>query len=87
MVETYRSYVIRVRRRNDLGDSVHLDVEDLFGGRRVALNGDAARTLADRLTDMVASADEPAPGEAIPPDDVPGSPRRPRRASPPSGRR
>jgi hypothetical protein len=76
VVETYRSYVIRVRRRGDLDDSVRLDVEDLLGGRRAALNGDEARTLADRLTDMVGGAARPPTDEVASPDPAPEPARR-----------
>jgi hypothetical protein len=57
VVETYRSYVIRIRRRHDLPDAVRLDVEDLLGGGRAAINGEEARSLADRLTEMVADGE------------------------------
>ena len=56
MLESYRSYVIRVRRRAT-DAAVRLDVEDLLGGRRVAVMGDEARLLAERLRSMVANGD------------------------------
>lgn len=56
MIEPYRSYVIRVRRRAT-DTAVRLDVEDLLGGQRVAVVGDEARVLADRLRAMVASGE------------------------------
>ena len=56
MLESYRSYVIRVRRRAT-DAAVRLDVEDLLGGRRVAVMGDEARLLAERLRSMIANDD------------------------------
>jgi hypothetical protein len=53
MAETYRSYVVRVRRPAMDVEAVQIDVEDLIGGRRVAVNGDEARALADRLRSLV----------------------------------
>ena len=64
MTESYRSYVVRVRRRRDPGGVVRLDVEDLLGGRRATLSGAAANGLADDLEQLVGS--EPAP-DALPP--------------------
>jgi hypothetical protein len=61
MIEPYRSYVIRVRRPADGRDPVRLDLEDLIGGRRVALLGDEARSLAERLQSMLGDAAEPRP--------------------------
>jgi hypothetical protein len=60
MVESYRSYVIRVRRHADQA-AVRLDVEDLLGGRRVAVTGDEARLLAERLGSMIANGGDPRP--------------------------
>jgi hypothetical protein len=79
MVDAYRSYVVRVRRRAIAADTVHVDVEDLMGGGRLAMHGDAARSLADRLQSLVLeggppSADTgaigqpPQPIDAAPPD-------------------
>lgn len=56
MTAPYRSYVIRVRRPTDGRDAVRLDVEDLIGGGHVAVVGEEARTLAERLLSMVAAA-------------------------------
>lgn len=56
MIESYRSYVIRVRRRAT-DQTVRLDLEDLLGGRRVAVVGDEAQLLAERLRLMIASGD------------------------------
>ena len=79
MVEAYRSYVVRVRRRAVAGDTVQIDVEDLIGGGRVAMHGDEARSLADRLqlllvegvaptadTDVVRGASQPEAGPSDP---------------------
>ena len=60
MVDTYRSYVVRVRRRQDPGTLVRLDVEDLLHGGRGALSGDRARQLADGLELLVGDADASA---------------------------
>jgi hypothetical protein len=61
MAATYRSYVIRVRRPVDGGDAVRLDVEDLLGGGHVAVVGDEARSLADRLHTMIAGTPDVRP--------------------------
>jgi len=61
MTESYRSYVIRVRRRIDPPASTRLDVEDLLGGRRSVITGDAARNLADDLENLVTG-----PGPTLP---------------------
>ena len=63
MIESYRSYVIRVRHRAT-DAAVRLDVEDLLGGRRVAVMGDEARLLAERLRSLIATGggDEARPG-------------------------
>lgn len=65
MAETYRSYVVRVRRPALAAEAVQIDVEDLIGGERVAVNGDEARSLAERLKDLVVNAgntaDRPEP--------------------------
>ena len=53
MVETYRSYVIRVRRRADTAEAVQIDVEDLIGGGHMGMHGDEARWLADLLRSIV----------------------------------
>lgn len=53
MVETYRSYVVRVRRRADAAEAVQIDVEDLIGGGRTGMNGDEARWLAELLRSLV----------------------------------
>jgi hypothetical protein len=53
MDETYRSYVIRVRRRADADEAVQIDVEDLIGGGRMGINGDEARWLAELLRSVV----------------------------------
>lgn len=53
MEDAYRSYVIRVKRRLEHPEAVHLELEDLNGGRRTALSGVEARTLADRLVAML----------------------------------
>jgi hypothetical protein len=60
MIESYRSYVIRVRRHAD-DDAVRLDVEDLLGGGRVAVTGDEARVLAEHLGAMIANGVNPRP--------------------------
>ena len=60
MAETYRSYVVRVRRPALAAEAVQIDVEDLIGGERVAVNGDEARSLAERLKDLVVNADKSA---------------------------
>ena len=56
MIESYRSYVVRVRRRQS-DSAIRLDLEDLLGGRRVAVTGDEARILADQLRSMIATGD------------------------------
>jgi hypothetical protein len=73
MIESYRSYVIRVRRHTD-DDAVRLDVEDLLGGRRAAVSGDEARVLAERLDSMIASGGDPRPvrpSATVPADTTP----------------
>lgn len=72
MIESYRSYVIRVRRHTD-DETVRLDVEDLLGGRRVALTGDEARVLAERLRLMVLTGEVKVEARA----GGPGSARHP----------
>jgi hypothetical protein len=59
--ESYRSYVVRVRRRDDAPDGLRADVEDILGGRRSALSGAAAEALADRLAAAVDEARDPTP--------------------------
>jgi hypothetical protein len=76
MIESYRSYVIRVRRHTDDG-AVRLDVEDLLGGRRVAVTGDEARVLAERLGSMIANGGSPRtvrPSGTVRADDSPAAP-------------
>jgi len=69
----YRSFIVRVRRRDDA--AVRLDVEDLLDGQRRSLTGDDARTLAADLEASVdgrereqpetaATGDEPAARDA-----------------------
>ncbi len=59
VTESYRSYVVRVRRRDDSPDSLRADIEDIIGGRRTALSGPAARELAEGLAAALADAPEP----------------------------
>jgi hypothetical protein len=49
----YRSYVIRVRAREDESDAVRVDVEDLQNGDRAALTGAPARDYAEELDRLV----------------------------------
>jgi hypothetical protein len=55
MIESYRSYVIRVRQ-HAVDAPIRLDLEDLLGGRHVAIVGDAARSLAEQLRSMLATS-------------------------------
>jgi hypothetical protein len=57
---TYRSFIVRVRRRDDsdADAAVRLDVEDLLGGQRRSLTGEVARVLANDLEASVASSPE-----------------------------
>jgi hypothetical protein len=57
--ERYRSYVVRVRCRDDTPDGVRADIEDILDGRRSALSGAAAQALADRLAAAVAKTPDP----------------------------
>ena len=66
MIESYRSYVIRVRRHSP-DSGVRLDLEDLLGGRRVAVTGEEANILAERLQAMIATGE--ATAHAQPPRD------------------
>src|SRR5690348_2262778 len=67
MPEGYRSYVVRVRTRQDHPDAIQVEVEDLLGHRLGRVNGGAARTLGDQLEsvsgigaeDLQASSDLP----------------------------
>jgi hypothetical protein len=58
--EPYRSYVVRVHRPAGRLPVVRLDVEDLQGGRRVAVHGAVARRVAQLLVRML-SAGSPDP--------------------------
>lgn len=71
MTDNYRSYVVRVRRRKQQPDSTRLDVEDLLGGRRGIVMGDAARDLADDLEALV--GEPPASSVLEPSPDPPRS--------------
>jgi hypothetical protein len=76
MIESYRSYVIRVRRHT-VDDAVRLDVEDLLGGQRVAVSGNEARVLAERLGSMIANGGNPRPVRprgSVRADDSPAAP-------------
>lgn len=56
MPDGYRSYVIRVRRRDDPPGAVQLVVEELLGGIRIVLTGEPARKMADDLQRIVTGA-------------------------------
>lgn len=64
----YRSYVIRVRRRQGTtggpGSTTRLDVEDLLEGGTASVSGDTARSLADSLERLVDAS------RAVPPQDA-----------------
>jgi hypothetical protein len=61
MTDGYRSYVVRVRRRGSADDATSLDVEDLLGGRRGAVTGEAARDLATGLETIVGTGTRAVP--------------------------
>jgi hypothetical protein len=68
---SYRSYVVRVRRPGHARDVVRLDLEDLLGGVQVAIVGDEARSLADRLGSLIRrrTATDPRDRRASPPEE------------------
>lgn len=62
MAGCYRSYVVRIRRPLEGDAGIRLDLEDLLGGRQVAVTGDEARLLANRLDAIV---DAPRDGAGV----------------------
>jgi hypothetical protein len=59
--EPYRSYVVRVHQHPGGPASIRLDIEDLQGGRRVAMRGAVARRLAKVLLRVVERVEAPNP--------------------------
>jgi hypothetical protein len=57
MDDPYRSYVVRVHRPRSGAPVVRLDIEDLQGGGRVAMQGAVARRLARILVRALGRAD------------------------------
>jgi hypothetical protein len=55
MADTYRSYVVRVRRAAAGTSGVRLEVEDLLGGRRATVTGGPAEAIGERLESIVAT--------------------------------
>jgi hypothetical protein len=59
--EPYRSYVVRVHQQPGGVAGVRLDIEDLQGGRRVAMRGAVARRLARILVRVIGRVEVPEP--------------------------